>query len=127
MTGLFISGINSSWAINTTTTGSEYKEIRPINKYLSQANRQFLYELNYRGDLALPAETREVLIKTYQKIKLEQLENILLINNPKIKIYLEKIDQAKSLLRNSLSYWYPTLNLTGNGIPQYLESNNYNK
>ena len=127
MTGLFISGINSSWAIDAITIGSESKGIRTIKQSLSQASRQVLYELNHPEDLSLPVNSREVLIKTYQRIKLEQLENILLINNPTIKIYLEKIDQAKSLLRKSLSLWYPTLNLTANGIPQYLESNNYNK
>ena len=28
-------------------------------------------------------------------------------------------------MKSSLSSWYPTLNLTANGIPQYFESNNY--
>ena len=127
MTGLFISGINSSWANSITKTRSQSNQTRPINKYLSQASRKVLYELNHPPDLSLPSSSREVLVKTYQEIKLEELENILLKNNPTIKIYLEKIDQAKSLLKNSLSFWYPTLKLTANGIPQYLESNNYNE
>ena len=127
MTGLVISGINSSWAKSITTIRSESDQIIPINKYLSESNRKVLYELNSPKNLSLPSYSREVLIKTYQKIKLDQLETILINNNPTIKIYLEKINQAKSLLRNSLSTWYPTLNLTANGIPQYFESNNYNQ
>ena len=125
MTGLFISGINSSLANNITTIHSESDNISQPKKYLSLPNREFLYELKHPADLSLPSYSREVLVKSYQKIKLDQLENILLNNNPTIKIYLEKIDQAKSLLRSSLSFWYPTLNLTANGIPQYFESNNY--
>ena len=125
MTGLFISGINASWAISIPQIDSESKRIRPVNQYFSQANREISYELNHPADLALPSSSKEVLVRTYQTIKLDELEIILLKNNPQIKIYLEKIDQAKSLLRNSLSFWYPTLNLTANGIPKYFESNNY--
>jgi len=127
MTGLFISGMNSSWANTITTISSDFNQVKPINKYLNQANRKALYELNHPEDLSIPSYSREVLVKTYQKIKLENLENILVNNNPTLKIYLEKIDQAKSLLKNSLSFWYPTLNLTANGIPQYFEGNNYNQ
>jgi len=127
MTGLFISGINSSWANSIRLIHSDSIQSSPINNYLSQVNRKVLYEFNHPSDLSLPLYSREVLVKTYQKIKLEHLENIILNNNPTIKIYLEKINQAKSLLKNSLSFWYPTLNLTANGIPQYFESNNYNK
>ena len=127
MTGLVISGINSSWAKSITTIRSESDQTIPINKYLSESNRKVLYELNSPKNLSLPSYSREVLIKTYQKIKLDQLETILINKNPTIKIYLEKINQAKSLVKNSLSSWYPTLNLTANGIPQYLESTNYNE
>ena len=127
MTGLFISGISSSWANNITTIRSESNQIRSINKYLSQEDRKVLYELNNTADLSLPSDSKEVLAKTYKKIKLEQLETILLNNNPEIQIYLERINQAKSLLQNSLSFWYPTLKLTANGLPKYFESNNYNQ
>jgi OMF family outer membrane factor len=127
ITGLFISGINSSWANNITTIHSESTQIRPLNKYSSQAQQNIVYELNNPNNLSLPSSSREVLVKTYQKIKIEELEKIILNNNPTIKIYIEKIDQSKSLLKNSLSFWYPTLNLTANGFPQYFESNNYNE
>jgi len=127
MTGLFISGINSSWASSISTIRSESNQISAIHKESIQTNREVLYELNPPEDLSLPSYSKEVLVKTYQEIKLEQLENILVNNNPTLKINLEKIDQAKSLLKNSLSFWYPTLNLTANGLPQYFESNNYNQ
>ncbi len=127
LTGLFISGMNASWSNTLTTISSETSPIKPINEHASQANREVLYELSHPSDLSLPYNSKEVLIKTFQKIKLNQLETILINNNPTIKIYSEKINQAKSLLRNSLSLWYPSLNLTANGLPQYFESNNYNE
>ena len=68
ITGLFISGMNSSWANNITTIRSESNQIRPINKYINPANRKFLYELNHPSDLSIPTYSREVLVKTYQKI-----------------------------------------------------------
>ena len=55
------------------------------------------------------------------------IKKLRLTRNINTKIYLEKINQSKSLLKNSLSFWYPTLNLTANGFPQYFESNNYNE
>ena len=127
ITGLFISGINSSWANSLTKISAESSQKVPINKYLTKSNKKVLFEINYPRYLSLPSSSTEVSVKTFKKIKLEELENILINNNPTSKIYLKKIDQAKSLLKNSLSFWYPTLNLTANGIPKYFESNNYNQ
>ena len=125
ITGLFISGTSSSWAQTITFSNLESNQVKTVNNFISQADRKVLYELNSPKDLSLPSNSKDVSVRTYKKIKLEELENLLVNNNPTIKIYLEKIDQAKSNLRNSLSLWYPTLNLTANGIPQYFESNNY--
>ena len=93
----------------------------------SRVYSKIWFELNSPEDLYLPSRSREVLVKTYKKVNLDDLESILINNNRTIKIYLEKVEQAKSILKSSLSLWYPTLNLTANGIPQYFESNNYNQ
>ena len=45
MTGLFISGINSSWAHNITSIHSESNPIKPSNIYLNHANKKVLLEL----------------------------------------------------------------------------------
>ena len=90
MTGLFISGINSSWANNITIIRSESNQIKPINKYLNQANQKVFFELNSPKDLSLPSYSREVLVTTYKRINLEQLDKILLKNNPKIKVDVPK-------------------------------------
>ena len=47
LTGLLLSGINSAWANSITTILNESNQIKPINKYLSQENREILYELNF--------------------------------------------------------------------------------
>ena len=117
------------WATSSQKITSDIKIKGNSTKSLSQNQKQqrVLYELNAPEDLFLPSRSREVLVKTYQKVNLDQLENLLINNNRTIKIYLERVEQAKSILKSSLSSWYPTLNLTANGIPQYFESNNYNE
>ena len=124
--GLFISGLNPLWATSTQKITSSTRVIKDSNKNQINNKKDILYELNFPDDLFLPSRSKEVLIKTFKNISFTQLENILVNNNRRLKIYLEKVDQAKSLLKSSLSAWYPTLSLTANGIPQYLESNNYN-
>ena len=125
--GLFISGLNPLWATSLHKINSNIKTKGDLIKSQNKKQQDVLYELNSPEDLFLPSRSREVLVKTYQKVNLDQLENILINNNRTIKIYLERVDQAKSILKSSLSLWYPTLNLTANGIPQYFESSNYNE
>ena len=126
--GLFLSGVNPLWATNTTSITSYSKQLSLINKNkeLSQfSQREVLYELAPPKHLSLPSTLREVSIKSFESINLDQLESILINNNPSLKVYKERINQAQALLKRSLSSWYPTLNLSANGIPQYFESRNY--
>ena len=125
--GLFISGLNPSWARSWQKATQNKSIIEELNTNQTQNEKDLLYELNLPDDLSLPSNSNDVFVKTFKKVNLEQLESILINNNRQIKVYLEKIDQAKSILKSSLSAWYPTLNLTANGIPQYFESNNYNE
>ena len=124
--GLLISGFNPLWASSSQKMIPRIRFQEELSKKQSQKEQGFLYDLNSPEDLFLPSRSREVLVKNYKTVNLDQLEDILINNNRTIKIYLEKINQAKSILRSSLSLWYPTLNLTSNGIPQYFSSNNYN-
>ncbi len=123
--GLFISGLNPLWATSSQKIISNIKITGESSKDHSLKSQGILHELNSPKDLFLPSRSREVLVKTYQEVNLDQLEDILLSNNRNLKIYLERVEQAKSILKSSLSSWYPTLNLAANGIPQYFESNNY--
>ena len=121
--GLFISGLNPLWASSSQKISSKTMIRGGSNK--NQIQKESVSKFNSPDNLYLPSRSREVLIKTFKSIDMDQLETILINNNQTIKVYLEKVNQAKSMLRNSLSSWYPTLNLTANGIPQYLKSNNY--
>jgi len=125
--GLFISGLNPLWATSSQNITSLKGMREESSKKQIQKKQDFLYELSSPADLSLPSRSREVLVKTFKEIKINDLEKILINNNRTIKVYLEKVNQAKSILKSSLSSWYPTLNLTANGLPQYFESNNYNE
>ncbi len=130
--GLFLSGVNPLWATNTPSINLYSEKLSLINKSQNQ-NKELsqsiqgkgLYKLAPPKNLSLPSRIREVSIKSFESINLDELESILINNNPTIKLYKERINQSKSLLRESLSSWYPTLNLSANGIPQYFESTNY--
>ena len=73
---------------------SNIKTIGESNKSQSPKDQVILYELNSPKDLFLPSRSREVLVNLTQKVNLDQLENILINNNRKIKIYLEKLNKS---------------------------------
>ena len=81
--GLFISGLNPLWATSSQKITSDIKIKGNSSKSLSQNQKQqrVLYELNAPEDLFLPSRSSEVLVKTYQKVNLDQLENLLINNN----------------------------------------------
>ncbi len=75
--------------------------------------------------LALPAEPDQVKIRELRPLTLDQAERLLEVNNPSLKAAESQVEQAKSALLAALSAWYPTINLTANGLPQYFESEQY--
>ena len=75
--------------------------------------------------LALPAEPDQVKIRELSPLTLEQAERLVEVNNPSLKAAESQVEQAKSALLAALSAWYPTINLTANGLPQYFESEQY--
>ena len=77
---------------------------------------------NRTDDLKLPTTQSEVKIKNIEKIYIKDLNTIIVRNNPELQAIKLKIDQSKSLLLESLSLWYPNINLNANGLPQYLGS-----
>ena len=66
-------------------------------------------------------------MKELRPISLDEVEHLVATNSPKIKAAAQQVDQSKSLLLAAISAWYPTLSLSANGLPQYLESNTYNE
>ena len=70
--------------------------------------------------LALPNQPDQVRIRELRPLTLVEVERLAEVNNPNLKAVALEVQQAKSNLRAAISSWYPTLNLTANGLPQYL-------
>ncbi len=77
-------------------------------------------ELQPPPSLALPDQTEQVRIRELRPLTLEEVEQLAEVNNPGLKAIAAQVQQSKAQLRASLSRWYPSLNLTANGLPQYL-------
>ena len=79
-----------------------------------------LDSLNAPPSLALPNQPGQVRIRELRPLTLAEVEQLAEVNNPGLKAVALQVQQAKSSLRAVISSWYPTLNLTANGLPQYL-------
>ncbi|WP_038023566.1 TolC family protein [Synechococcus sp. RS9916] len=75
--------------------------------------------------LALPDKPSEVKVRELRPLTLEQAERLTEVNNPSLKAAASQVEQAKSQLLAAISAWYPTVNLTANGLPQYLSADQY--
>ena len=78
--------------------------------------------------LALPNQPDQVRIRELRPLTLAEVERLAEVNNPNLKAVALEVQQAKSSLRAAISSWYPTLDLSANGLPQYLagESQRFN-
>ena len=81
-----------------------------------------LKALNSPPSLALPNQPDQVRIREFRPLTLVEVEQLAEVNSPRLKAVALEVQQAKSSLRAAISSWYPTLNLTANGLPQYLSS-----
>jgi OMF family outer membrane factor len=81
--------------------------------------------LNSPDSLALPDLPSQVTIRELRPLTLAEVEQIVEVNNPSLKAAASQVEQAKSAVLASISAWYPTVNLTANGLPQYLEGEQY--
>ena len=79
-----------------------------------------LDSLNAPPSLALPNQPGQVRIRELRPLTLAEVEQLAEVNNPGLKAVALQVQQAKSSLRAAIASWYPTLNLTANGLPQYL-------
>ncbi len=88
-----------------------------VKESLNKTERE---SLQYRHSLSLPTNPEEVKITNLKPLTLADIEALVEMNNPSLKAMERRIDQSKSLLLASISRWYPTINLTANGLPEYL-------
>merc|ERR1712078_185720 len=64
-------------------------------------------------------------IKELRPLTLEEVLQIAEVNSPTLKAVVKQEEQAKSSLRAAISAWYPTLDLSANGLPEYFKSYTY--
>jgi len=72
-------------------------------------------------DLSVPREVESVKIKRRRVININELKHLVKDNNKELEIMKYQIEERKYLLKNKISAWYPSLNFSSNGLPQYLE------
>ena len=81
--------------------------------------------LSAPDSLALPDLPSQVTIRELRPLTLAEVERLVEVNNPSLKAAASQVEQAKSAVLAAISAWYPTVNLTANGLPQYLEGEQY--
>ena len=75
--------------------------------------------------LALPDAPSQVRIHELRPLTLEEALQLAEFNSPTLKGAASRVDQAKSALRAAIAAWYPTLDLSASGLPEYLKSYSY--
>ena len=75
--------------------------------------------------LALPNEPSQVRIHELRPLTLEEALQLAEFNSPKLKAVASQVDQAKSALRAAIAAWYPTVELSASGLPEYFNSYSY--
>ena len=75
--------------------------------------------------LALPNAPSQVRIHELRPLTLEEATQLAEFNSPTLKAAASRVDQAKSALRAAISAWYPTVDLSSSGLPEYFASNSY--
>ena len=75
--------------------------------------------------LALPDVPSQVRIRELRPLTLEEALQLAEANSPQLKAAASQVDQAKSSLRAAVAAWYPTIDLSASGLPEYLASYSY--
>ena len=84
-----------------------------------------LRDLGTPPSLALPDSPDQVRIHELRPLTLDEALTLAEVNSPSLKAAASQVDQAKSSLRAAISAWYPTVDLSANGLPSYLKAYNY--
>ncbi|MDC3009431.1 TolC family protein [Synechococcus sp. AH-736-G20] len=75
--------------------------------------------------LALPDAPSQVRIHELRPLTLEEALQLAEFNSPQLKAAASRVDQAKSGLRAAIAAWYPTVDLSASGLPEYFKSYSY--
>ena len=75
--------------------------------------------------LALPDTAAQIRIHELRPLTLEEVLQLAEFNSPTLKAAASQVDQAKSSLRAAIAAWYPTVDLSASGLPEYFKSYSY--
>ena len=75
--------------------------------------------------MALPNAPSQVRIHELRPLTLEEAIQLAEFNSPQLKAAASLVDQAKSALRAAIASWYPTVDLSASGLPEYFKSYSY--
>ena len=84
-----------------------------------------LEDLAAPPSLALPDAPEQVRIHELRPLTLDEALQLAEVNSPRLKAVASQVDQTKSSLRAAISAWYPTVDLSANGLPSYFKSYTY--
>ena len=84
-----------------------------------------LLHLAAPSSLALPDSPSQVRIHELRPLTLEEALQLAEVNSPQLKAAASRVDQAKSALRSAIATWYPTVDLSASGLPEYFKSYSY--
>ncbi len=84
-----------------------------------------LLPLTAPPSLALPDSPSQVRIHELRPLTLEEALQLAEVNSPQLKAVAFQVDQAKSSLRAAVAAWYPTIDLSASGLPEYFASYSY--
>ncbi|MGB1021440.1 MAG: TolC family protein, partial [Synechococcus sp.] len=84
-----------------------------------------LEDLAAPPSLALPDTPEQVRIHELRPLTLDEALQLAEVNSPRLKAVASQVDQTKSSLRAAISAWYPTVDLSANGLPSYFKSYTY--
>ena len=84
-----------------------------------------LLDLQGPPTLSLPDQPQQVQIKELRPLTLDEALQLAEVNSPTLKAVVNQEEQAKSSLRAAISLWYPNVDLSANGLPEYFKSYTY--
>ena len=72
--------------------------------------------------LALPDQKQQVSIHELRPLTLEDALLLAEVNSPTLKAAASQVEQFQSSLRAAIASWYPTVDLSASGLPEYFKS-----
>jgi OMF family outer membrane factor len=69
--------------------------------------------------LALPTDPSQVRIRDLRPLGLADVERIVEVNNPSLKVLATQVEQAQEALRAQIALWYPNIDFRASSFPTY--------